>query len=210
MPDRMLLAIPILLAVQGLLAHWGGSGEMLPTPPTMSTLPTTFGEWNRLVDLPSDAVASQLGAERVMERVYHGASTGRSADLFVAWFQSQRGGAVQPHSPLICLPGNGWAVEATGRMSLATRAGQLGVSRIVTAKGTERAVVLYWYQMPHRTAASEWESKLWLATNLLREKRSDIAMVRIVVPGADDDATMHLAGTFATAVYPLLRDLLPR
>src|SRR5688500_8066522 len=158
MRDRKILLIPIFLAAQALLAQWAGSGELRPAPPDFSQLPVRFGEWNRSAEIPSEVVAAQLGADRVMEWVYAN-STSRSADLFVAWFQSQRSGAVQPHSPLFCLPGNGWAVESTGRMSLATSNGPLRVSRIVTSKGAERAVVLYWYQLPYRAVADEWASK---------------------------------------------------
>jgi len=210
MRDRKILLIPIFLAAQAMLAQWAGTGELRPAPPDFSKLPVRFGEWMRSAEIPSDVVASQLGADRVMEWVYGNASTNRSADLFVAWFQSQRSGAVQPHSPLFCLPGNGWAVESSGRVSLATPGGPLRASRIVTSKGVEHAVVLYWYQLPFRAVADEWESKLWMAVDVFREKRTDIALVRVVVTGSDDRATNDLAASFAGAVYPLVRERLPK
>src|SRR5258705_12762765 len=107
---------------------------------------------------------AQLGAGRVLSRIYASAdeSIGGTANLFLAWFQSQRGGASQPHSPKVCLPGSGWVPEATGDLTLATSAGPMTINRYVVVNGQQRAVVLYWYQSPRRVVAGEWAAKFWL------------------------------------------------
>jgi hypothetical protein len=82
------------------------------------------------------AVAAQLKAGRVLNRTYIGRSTGVVANIFVAWFQSQRNGDRQPHSPKVCLPGAGWAPVETGEIGLAPG---LRVNRYIVVNRGSRA-----------------------------------------------------------------------
>ncbi len=157
-------------------------------------------------------MAQELGADRLLSRTYFETATGSLASLFVAWFQTQRGGVRQPHSPQACLPASGWTPEVKGEVTLDTTAGSITVNRYVVANGTLRAVVLYWYQTPRRVVASEWAAKLWLLADALRDKRTDTALVRVTVwsgEGRDEAATKAAIG-FARAVYPQLREYLPK
>ncbi len=88
----------------------------------------------------------------------------------------------------------------------------IAVNRFVLAGNNQRAVVTYWYQTPRRVIAGEWEAKLWLAADALRDHRSDTALIRIFVwngKGGDAEAT-EAAVRFSKTLYPLLRDHLPR
>jgi EpsI family protein len=83
--------------------------------------------------------------------------------------------------------------------------------RYIVAKRKEHSVVLYWYQTPRRVVAGEWAAKLWLVAEALRDKRTDTALVRVIVwstPRHDEEATSVATG-FARGLYPLLRDHLP-
>jgi EpsI family protein len=212
MPRWANTLVPPLLAVQGLLVYWIAGAEHPPPPPALSEFPATFSGWNQLREDPIDAgIANTLRADRLLSRTY-GNGAGGSAGLLVAWFQSQRAGASQPHSPQVCLPAAGWTPEATGDLSIATAAGVLTVNRYVVASRGERAVVLYWYQTSRRAVAGEWASKFWLVADAVRDRRTDTALVRVVVesvPGREEPATWT-AADFTRSVYPLLREKLPR
>jgi EpsI family protein len=164
---------------------------------------------------PIDAdVLNTLRADRLLSRTYTNSALGGrgSAGLLVAWFQSQRAGASQPHSPKVCLPASGWIPQSTGEMSITTAAGAVTVNRYVVASRSQRAVILYWYQSSRRVIAGEWAAKFWLVADALRDRRTDTALVRIVVesqPGVDELAT-RTAANFTQAIYPLLRAQLPR
>jgi EpsI family protein len=143
--------------------------------------------------------------------------------LFVAWFQSQRAGSSQPHSPKVCLPASGWIPEISGEITLDTAGGAIRVNRYIVVNRGQRDVVLYWYQGPRRVTAGEWEAKLWLIADALRDKRTDTALVRVVVQSAQvgqavspvgteagDQAAAAAATGFARSLYPVLREALPR
>ena len=203
--------VPVFLAGQGLLVYWSAGTEHPPPLPALSQFPADFAGWRELREDPIDPdVVNTLKADRLLSRTYNDRA-GESAEFLVAWFQSQRAGASQPHSPKVCLPASGWTPESTGELTIETAAGAITVNRYVVASRSERAVILYWYQTSRRATAGEWASKLWLVADAIRDRRTDTALVRIVVdsqPGDDDRAT-GTAASFARSVYPLLREELP-
>ncbi len=216
-PEWAKILVPVFLAGQGLLVYWSAGTEHPPAPPALSRFPATLAGWTELREDPIDQdVVNTLKADRLLSRTYihrTGANpVAESAGFLVAWFQSQRAGASQPHSPKVCLPASGWTPESTGELTIATAAGAITVNRYVVASRGERAVVLYWYQTSRRAIAGEWSSKLWLVADAFRDRRTDTALVRIVVesqPGSDDRAT-RTAADFARSAYPVLREELPR
>jgi EpsI family protein len=140
------------------------------------------------------------------------ASTGAFANLLVAWFQTQREGARQPHSPKVCLPGAGWTAQIADRVTVGTAVGAITVNRYVVEKDKQRAVILYWYQTPRRVIAGEWAAKFWLAADGLRDRRTDTALVRVTASAdsGGDQAATEVAAGFARDLYPALREYLPR
>lgn len=212
-PEWRTILVPVFLAAQILLVHAAASGEHPPAVPALSRFPAEFGQWKVFRDDPvAPDIARELGADRLLSQTWVETPTGSLASLFVAWFQTQRGGARQPHSPKVCLPGSGWTPQVTGEVTLDTTAGAITVNRYIVAQGTRRAVVLYWYQTPRRVIAGEWAAKLWLVADALRDKRTDTALVRVIAwsAGGRDEAATSVAIAFARSLYPRLREYLPR
>jgi EpsI family protein len=205
--------VPVFLAAQILMVRTLASGEHPPAAPDLSAFPVEFGQWKLLHDEPlAAAVATEMRADLLLSQTYSQRPTGALASLFVAWFQTQRGGARQPHSPKVCLPASGWTPEVMDHVMLDTAAGAITVNRYVVTSRMQRAVVLYWYQTPRRTLAGEWAAKFWLVADALRDKRTDTALVRVIAwsAGGRDEAATAVAAGFAREVYPRLRDYLPR
>jgi len=207
------LYIPAILVAQMLLVRWATGNERPPAPPNLARFPNELAGWKEYHDDPIEAsVASELGADLYVNRDYAQASSGTAANLFVAWYRSQRGGEKQPHSPKVCLPAAGWVPVAADEMALDTSVGPIRVNRYLIQNGAAHGVVLYWYQTPWRVIAGEWNAKFWLVAAVLRDRRTDVALVRIFVrsaPGGDEVATER-ASSLARSSYPLLRDFLPQ
>ena len=204
---------PVFVAAQILVVHVAASGEHPPAAPALAGFPAAFGPWKVFRADPVDAAtAKELGADRLVSQTYLETPTGSAASLLVAWFQTQREGARQPHSPKVCLPGAGWTPRVVDELTLDTAAGPIAVNRYVAEKDTQRAVVLYWYQTPRRVIAGEWAAKFWLAADAWRDKRTDTALVRVITwpAGGGDQAATAVAAGFARDLYPALREYLPR
>jgi EpsI family protein len=194
--------VPLFLASQALLVHWTGAFERPPAKPDFSKFPLQIGPWERIREDPVDlATQTELGADGLVSRTY--AQNGQVANLFVAWFQSQRAGTSQPHSPQVCLPASGWIPETNGLIDI----GPITVNRYVIAKGNERAVVLYWYQTPRRVVAGEWSAKFWLMADAIRDRRTDTSLVRITTwVDKDVPTATKVATEFSERLYPLLKE----
>jgi EpsI family protein len=213
MTERNIILVPIFLGAQALLVPWVASKEQPPPKPDFSHFNTQLGPWERVSESADDATKAQLGADRLMNSMYMQQPNGELANLFVAWFQSQRAGTSQPHSPQVCLPASGWVPESSGLLDIPTSAGEITVNRYVIARGNERAVVLYWYQTPRRVVAGEWAAKFWLMSDAVRDKRTDTALVRVTTwanNNGDVSVATKVAIDYSQRVYPLLRETFPR
>ena len=212
MTELKTILVPVFMASQALLVHWTGSFERPPAKPDFSRFPVKIGQWDRIQEEPVDlATKTQLGADGLVSRTY--AQNGRSANLFVAWFQSQRAGTSQPHSPQVCLPASGWVPEMNGLIDVPTSAGTITINRYVIVKGNQRAVVLYWYQTPRRVVAGEWAAKFWLMADALRDRRTDTSLVRIttwVSPDSGVAGATKVASAFSARLSPILIETFPQ
>jgi EpsI family protein len=129
----------------------------------------------------------------------------------VAAFRSQRTGKA-PHSPKNCLPGSGWVKISSGEIPIDVgRATPISVNRYVVAYGSQRSLVLYWYQSRDRAVADEYKAKFWVIRDAIRLNRTDTALVRVVVPVVNrDEAQAEAAATdFVKSFYSTLLGYLP-
>ncbi len=212
MRERWLFLVAAALALQALAVALVSGVERPPLVPDLASFPGAIDGWQRVgEDLLSDDVARNLGADARITSTWLDHRTGLYANLLVAWFQSQRGGARQPHSPKVCLPATGWEPHKSGVLTLQFPSGAITVNRLLMAGNNQRAAVTYWYQTPRRVVAGEWPAKFWLAADALRDRRSDTALVRVFVwagKGGDTEAS-NAAASFTSSLYPLLRNYLP-
>jgi EpsI family protein len=85
------------------------------------------------------------------------------------------------------------------------------ISRYLVARGEDRSLVFYWYQSRGRVVGGEFAAKFWLVADAIRYRRSDTALVRVVVPvaGAAEAAEREATGFIQASFSPLLRALSP-
>lgn len=213
MLSRVAILVPFFLAAQTGLTYWAASGENPPPKPEFAKFPTAVGGWVKTGDDPvSPDTLQQLGADSTLSSIYARPNDAWLGSLFVAWFQSQRGGSSQPHSPKVCLPAAGWVPTVSDRIAMDTVGGPMQVNRYIANLGSEKVVVLYWYQTRSRIMASEWAAKFWVMVDRLKERRTDTSLVRVVVwnSGRTDGDTTAAALTLAQASYPVLTTLFAR
>ncbi len=145
-------------------------------------------------------------------RVYQStdsASVAPLASVYLGYYDHQtRGHTI--HSPKNCLPGAGWDVLASGAEPVAVGDDTVTVNRYMLQKGDAQDLVLYWYQGRGRVAHDEYLVKWDLLRDAIVKRRTDEALVRIVVPvtGSQDDALV-LAKEIAARLEPAVYRALP-
>jgi EpsI family protein len=163
----------------------------------------------------SGAEARAVAATSYLVRAYESAgSTHRtSLSLYVGYYDRQTQGRTI-HSPRNCLPGAGWEPVASRPDTIQLPGGPITVNRYLLQRKIgdrqEQALVLYWYQGRGRVAWNEYLVKWDLLRDAALRRRSDEALVRIVVPIARSEAdAARLARDAAGAVAPALARALP-
>lgn len=193
-----------------------GMREQYVVPPVqpMASLPSTINglvgknivvkEEERRVAGMSDYAMRQYSADSTM-----------LFSTYVGYYDRQVQGKTI-HSPKNCLPGAGWEIMSSDRLSadgLGAKGGTL--NRVLLANKGVRALVYYWYQGRGRVEANEYKVKWNLLRDAALDGRTEEALVRIVVPlrrvrsGAD---TAAQAAAFAAAdsiAQAVGRELLP-
>jgi EpsI family protein len=210
--SRSAIILSALLAVQCSLFYGLSRGETTPVYRPLDGFPTKIGNWAMIQQgVMEQEVKDVLRADDYVTRDY-AASPTKAANLFVAFFKSQRAGQT-PHSPKNCLPGSGWVwtVSDTIPVNLAGRGEPIRINRYIVSKGEYKSVVLYWYQSRDRVVASEYRAAAFVAWDALRYNRTDTSLVRVVVPilnGQQDEAT-QTGVEFIQAFFGTLRQFFP-
>lgn len=211
-PARALILI--LAAQAGAFYLVASRSELLPDVRPLSAFPQSSAGWRTAGVFPLEKeVQDVLRADDTLNRVYVAPEQNATASLFIAFFKTQRYGQ-SPHSPKNCMPGAGWAPLNDRKLPIAVpgREAPIVVNEYVIQRGNDQSVVLYWYQSHNRIVASELTAKFWLVADAIRQRRSDTALVRIVVPAGEQGvaAAETTAVRFAQSVYPDLARQLPR
>jgi EpsI family protein len=135
--------------------------------------------------------------------------SGMTFSVYVGYYDRQTQGRTI-HSPKNCLPGAGWEPLASRPETVTTAAGVAVVNRYLLQRAREQALVLYWYQGRGRVAWNEYRVKWDLLRDAALRRRSDEALVRIVVPvrGTESEAAA-LAVRVARLLVPAVFSALP-
>jgi len=128
-------------------------------------------------------------------------------DFYVGFFEAQQEGAMI-HSPKHCMPGSGWVPLSSKIITLDTPVGKIRINRLILQKGEEKLLVYYWYQGRGRIIASEYKDRLYLLLDRLLKRRSDGALVRLMIPyGPHAEEKLQ---EFTRALLPVLKEFLPQ
>jgi EpsI family protein len=197
----------VLLVAAGIVVNaWGSLGEAHVDRKELKDFPKQVGAWQQVGgDQRFDnQTLSVLKASDYLMRDY-GSPNGQKGNFYVGYYASQREGATY-HSPLNCLPGSGWVMSSPARITV-TPSGKapFEANKYVIENGGKREILIYWYQGRGRVVASEYWGKIYTVLDSVRLRRSDGAMVRVMVPVANSEASalgaaVELAANVSTAL----------
>jgi len=202
----------VLILVAGVLVNaWSYLGEAHVERKQLKDFPQTIGAWQKTGNdqILDDETLKVLRASDYLLRDFR-KSDGRSANLYVGYYASQRTGATY-HSPLNCLPGSGWTLSEPGKATIALPNGSSFVAnKYVIQNGDYKSLMVYWYEGRGRNVASEYWGKVYTVFDSVRLRRSDGAMVRVTVPIRESEAAAEqTAVEFASTASSVLPEFVP-
>ena len=202
----------LLIAGGAVISMWERIGEAHVEREQLAALPKELGAWRQAGrdERFSKEVEEVLRPTDYVSRVY-ALPDGRAASLYVGYHSSQRAGATY-HSPLNCLPGGGWTLTEPARSTITPTdsAPAFEANRYIIERGGDRQLLLYWYQGRGRAVASEYKDKIHTVLDSVARRRSDGAMVRVLVPlGSSEEKAVAAATDLAASVAPALSRFVP-
>jgi EpsI family protein len=205
--------VALLLAGGAVVNLWESVGEARVERRALKDFPAELGAWRqRGADTKFDPETERvLRADDYLSRDFRRATDGAYANFYVGYYASQRNGATY-HSPLNCLPGSGWAMTNAGTVRITPAGGgeAFEANRYVIESGGQRSLLVYWYQGRGRAVASEYWGKIYTVLDSAARRRSDGAMVRVVVPvGRSEEEALRTAAEVAALAAPHLSSFVP-
>jgi exosortase D (VPLPA-CTERM-specific) len=212
--------LPYMLACLLLLCIAGLSGtavsdrhEIIPERASFVTFPATLGAWQGHASSLEPQVEQFLGPTDYIISDYS-RPDGRGVNLYVAYYASQRDG-LSPHSPQMCIPGNGWQITQIERTSYRDPDSDttLWLNRAVIERDSDRQVVYYWFDERGRRVTNEYMLKWYLLKDAIHLNRTDGALVRLTTalyPGEDEKEADLRLQAFTRDLLPNLAQFLPR
>ncbi len=202
---QKVIAMMMLVASLGFILFVGNRDEQPPEKISLVSFPMHIAGWVGIRESLDVSIEKHLGLTEYTLANYR---NGREIiNLYVAYYESQKKG-VSPHSPKVCIPGGGWEITSFKRTVLQS----MPVNRVVIQKGEERQLVYYWFVERGEVVANEYLKKWWLLRDALLKRRSDGALVRVVLPmdeKSDVNETEKHAETFIMEVKRTLTEYLP-
>jgi EpsI family protein len=156
----------------------------------LEALPETIGGWrSREIPLENE-VEAMLRADWNVQREYAQPGT-PPVWLYVGYYGTERGGAPE-HTPWVCYPSNGWAIDSSEPLEVDGLRGH----ELVVSQAGQRRLVLFWYQSWRRAGLlNSFDVTLDHMLSRLRTGRADGALVRIstdLPPGGEPAARSRL------------------
>ena len=211
-PLRFWFLLAVLLVSGAVINIWERAGEASVSRLELKAFPTRLGPWRQTgtdsrLDKETEDV---LRADDYLLRNFL-SSERITSSLYIGYYATQRNGATY-HSPLNCLPGSGWTMSDAERITITPADGgtPFEANRYLIQNGSERQVMIYWYQGRGRAIASEYWGKIYTVIDSVRRRRSDGAMVRVLVPiGDSESAAFQAAADLASQAAPQLPAFVP-
>jgi EpsI family protein len=209
---RFWVALLLLVGTTVFLRSRSGA-ENLPPRTALDSFPTQLGDWQGRQIYIAEDIRKILGDGDFMQRVFRRSPAEPSMELFIAYFPTQRTGSTI-HSPKNCLPGSGWVPVESFHVPLLRPDGKVvSVNRYVIQRGSNRQLVMYWYQAHERVVASEYWAKVYTVADAIHLNRTDGALVRVITPMMENEGSADAqkrADEFIQLILPILPEFVPR
>lgn len=205
---RLWITAGFLLGASALMRNLH-HGEMVVPRRPLSELLYSLGPWTGEERPLQERIVQAVSVSDYTNRVYADQAA-PPIQLYIGYYSSQRTGD-SIHSPKNCLPGAGWAPIRSGYATIAISGErQITVNEYVIQQDLNKRMVFYWYQSRGRVIASEYEAKFWMVADAISRNRTDAALVRIITPMNDGEASARARLVrFTQLLFPNLDGILP-
>jgi EpsI family protein len=125
-----------------------------------------------------------------------------AVEMDISYYAQPRVGA-NMHSPLNCLPGNGWQIRDINTVALAGL-DNVRVQALTVERGQYRFAMAYWFQSRGRVITGEASTRFHLLADALQRRPTDTGIVRVMAPITGAGSAHRVVLAFASRLVPEL------
>jgi EpsI family protein len=129
-----------------------------------------------------------------------------AVEMDISYYAQPRVGA-NMHSPLNCLPGNGWQITDLDTVALAGL-DNVRVQALTVQRGQHRFAMAYWFQSRDRVITGEASTRFHLLADAIQRRPTDTGIVRVMAPITDAASANGVVLAFASRLVPALTRVL--
>lgn len=210
MTFKRTIAFAAVLLFTLLITEFASRSERVEPKRSFDDFPRTIGKWQGRKQRFDPEIYNILGVDDSVLMNFSSPDN-RHVNLYVGFYQSQKEGDLI-HSPKNCMPGAGWNIVNTRieTVGLADPRNPRKVIFLELKKGSEKQLMLYWFQSRGRIISSEYWQKIWLVIDSITKRRTDGSFVRLISPVAGSETqTLETLKAFARQIYPYLNEYIP-
>lgn len=210
MTFKRTIAFAAVLLFTLLITEFASRSERVEPKRSFDDFPRTIGKWQGRKQRFDPEIYNILGVDDSVLMNFSSPDN-RHVNLYVGFYQSQKEGDLI-HSPKNCMPGAGWNIVDTRieTVGLADPRNPRKVIFLELKKGSEKQLMLYWFQSRGRIISSEYWQKIWLVIDSITKRRTDGSFVRLISPVTGSEAqTLETLKAFARRIYPYLNEYIP-
>lgn len=213
---KLIVAL-FFLGLNGYVYWYMGNEEVIPARTSFDEFPDALGQWQcGKRDVLDQEILDNLKLTDYISCNYVDEQAHTGVHLYVSYHERQTrdrntGEVAAIHPPEHCLPGSGWDVIDSKVVPI-DFAIPGEAKRFVIAKGTQRALVYFWYQSNGRVVARNHHKIFWMFLDRTMRARTDGSLVRFTVPIQFDQTEEEAEANFkalAAQVAPRLPDFIP-
>jgi EpsI family protein len=173
-------------------------------PPAFEEVPFSLDEWEGEPGPPLTPDEERILAADEYVRRFYVSPDGEEIEMDISYYAQPRVGSTM-HSPLNCLPGNGWAITQVATRAVETPIGVANLRELIVERRGDRYALTYWFQSRDRILADEFAARFYLLADGLRRRPTDAGLVRVMMPvDGSGVAEQETLAWFASRVIPEL------
>jgi EpsI family protein len=207
MTQRSIFALLLTLSFAGVFAVThvvSARAAAIVHQPAFDDIPMRLDGWEGQPGPPLDAeTARQISPDQYFHRFY--VAQAGVVEMDIAYYTQRRVGASM-HSPLNCLPGNGWTVSDSRELRIATPQGPVAIREMTVRRNKAIFAMAYWYQSHSRVLTGEVATRLRLLSDSLMQRPADVGLVRVMARLRTEAAPERAAvPVFSSILIPVLQ-----
>lgn len=178
----------------------------------LKDLPKKIGHWEQSSSLEMKSSSRDTLQLSSYVKRHYSRPDGASVYLYAGHWDKQSGEhQAAKHSPVTCLPANGWSITSPKRIDV--EGIDFQVNRLSGSVGKTTSLVYYWFYTASETYLQEWKALIKISMGNLFHGRSDGGIVEMSVSygnGKTEQKADEILADFTAALSPEMQKLIKK